>query len=71
MNATQEPWVEIVRRKVAHMRYGSVQVIVHDGRVTQVDATEKTRLPNELSSDRHEPEANFHGSSHRNSGAGA
>jgi hypothetical protein len=71
MNATQESWVEIVRRKVAHMRYGSVQVIVHDGRVTQVEATEKTRLSNELSSDRHEPEANIHGSSHRNSGAGA
>jgi hypothetical protein len=27
------------------MRYGSVQLTIHDGRVTQVEATEKTRLP--------------------------
>ncbi len=27
------------------MRFGSVQLTIHDGRVTQVEATEKTRLP--------------------------
>ena len=42
---TLEPWLEIIRRKVAAMRYGSVQLTIHDGRVTQVEATEKTRLP--------------------------
>jgi hypothetical protein len=48
MNAkpqTSEPWVEIIRRKVGAMRFGSVQLTIHDGRVTQVEATEKTRLP--------------------------
>ena len=49
MNATKphtsEPWVEIIRRKVGAMRFGSVQLTIHDGRVTQVEATEKTRLP--------------------------
>lgn len=40
-------WLEIVRQKVAGMRFGSVQIIVHEGRVTQVESTEKTRLPNE------------------------
>ncbi|MEQ1851655.1 MAG: YezD family protein [Chthoniobacteraceae bacterium] len=44
---TPEPWVELIRRKVAAMRYGSVQLTIHDGRVTQVEATEKTRLPEE------------------------
>jgi hypothetical protein len=45
MNATElEPWVEIVRQRVAGLRYGSVQITIHDGRVTQVEATEKTRL---------------------------
>ena len=29
------------------MRFGSVQLTIHDGRVTQVEATEKTRLPAE------------------------
>jgi hypothetical protein len=40
-------WIEIVRQKVTAMRFGSVQIIVHEGRVTQVESTEKTRLPNE------------------------
>ena len=42
-----EPWLEIVRRKVAGMRFGSIQLTIHEGRVTQVEATEKTRLPEE------------------------
>jgi hypothetical protein len=44
---TSENWIEIIRRKVGAMRYGSVQLTIHDGRVTQVEATEKTRLPAE------------------------
>ena len=39
-----EPWLEVVRRKVATIRYGSVLVTVHDGHVTQVEAVEKTRF---------------------------
>jgi hypothetical protein len=51
MSATlnQEPvteaWLDIVRQKVEAMRFGSVQIVVHEGRVTQVESTEKTRLP--------------------------
>lgn len=37
-------WLEIVRRKVGSLRFGVVQVIVHEGRVTQIESTEKTRL---------------------------
>ncbi|HEY1048527.1 MAG TPA: YezD family protein [Prosthecobacter sp.] len=40
-----DSWIDIVRQKVAAMRFGSVQLIVHEGRVTQVESTEKTRLP--------------------------
>ncbi|MCX6837382.1 MAG: YezD family protein [Verrucomicrobia bacterium] len=40
-----EPWIDIVRQKIEAMRFGSVQIIVHEGRVTQVESTEKTRLP--------------------------
>lgn len=40
-----ESWLEIVRQKVGAMRFGSVQIVVHEGRVTQVESTEKTRLP--------------------------
>ena len=42
---TPHDWIDIVRRKVEAMRFGSVQIIVHEGRVTQVESTEKTRLP--------------------------
>jgi hypothetical protein len=42
-----ESWIEIVKQKVEAMRFGSVQIIVHDGRVTQVESTEKTRLSND------------------------
>jgi hypothetical protein len=38
-------WIELVRQKVESLRFGVVQLIVHDGRVTQIERTEKTRLP--------------------------
>ena len=41
---TADSWLEVVRRKVAAIRFGSVQITVHDGRVTQVEAVEKTRF---------------------------
>jgi hypothetical protein len=49
MKAPQDPtavpeWLEIIRQKVASLHYGVVQVIVHEGRVTQIERTEKTRL---------------------------
>lgn len=46
--ASAEPaWLAVVRQKVEALRYGVVQLVVHDGRVTQVDCTERTRLPSE------------------------
>jgi hypothetical protein len=46
-SATDGPkadWLEIVRNNVANLRFGSVQITVHDGRVTQVESIEKTRF---------------------------
>lgn len=37
-------WLEVVRKNVAALRYGSIQITVHDGRVTQVESIEKTRF---------------------------
>lgn len=37
-------WLEVVRKNVQHLRFGSVQITVHDGRVTQVESIEKTRF---------------------------
>lgn len=40
----QPDWIVLVREKVESLRFGVVQLIVHDGRVTQIERTEKTRL---------------------------
>jgi hypothetical protein len=37
-------WLAIAREKVERLRYGVVQLVVHEGRVTQIECTEKTRI---------------------------
>ena len=45
VNAGERPdWLEIVLRQVGSLRYGMVQIIVHDSQVTQIDKTERVRL---------------------------
>jgi hypothetical protein len=43
--AGEPEWLALVRAQVRDLRYGVVQLVVHDGRVTQIERTEKTRLP--------------------------
>lgn len=43
--ASAPDWLALVREKVRGLRFGVVQLVVHDGRVTQIECTEKTRLP--------------------------
>jgi hypothetical protein len=42
---SQPEWLRVVQHKVETLRYGVVQLVVHDGRVTQIERTEKTRIP--------------------------
>ena len=44
-SAAPPDWIALVREKVEGLRFGVVQLVVHDGRVTQIERTEKTRLP--------------------------
>jgi hypothetical protein len=37
-------WLELVRRQVSSLKFGTVQIIVHDARVTQVERVERVRL---------------------------
>lgn len=37
-------WLNIVRAKADGIRFGTIQVVIHDGRITQIESTEKTRL---------------------------
>lgn len=41
---SQETWLETVRGQVASLRFGVVQIVVHDSRVVQIERTEKVRL---------------------------
>jgi hypothetical protein len=45
MTGSPEPaWAQAVRKAVRSLRYGSVEVQVHDGRVVQVETREKVRF---------------------------
>lgn len=37
-------WLEIIRQHVRSLQYDVVQIVVHDGRVTQIERTERVRL---------------------------
>ncbi len=43
--ASTPDWLGVVTAKVGTLRFGVIQITVHDGRVTQVDVAEKTRFP--------------------------
>jgi len=46
---TDESWLAVVKKKIEGIRFGSIQITVHEGRVTQVEAVEKTRFSPEKS----------------------
>ena len=56
--SVEPAWVELIRSHVKTMRFGVVQIVVHDSRVVQIERTEKLRL------DRPEAEASFSGCIH-------
>ena len=37
-------WLEIVRQQVESLRFGVVQIVVHESHVTQIEKTERVRL---------------------------
>lgn len=44
-NREEKPdWLEVVRRQVGSLRYGVVQIVVHDSQVTRIEKTERVRL---------------------------
>ena len=52
-----EPWIDTVRSQVRSLRFGVVQIVVHDARVVQIEKTEKIRFAN-LGAARHWPTGN-------------
>lgn len=39
-----DEWTEVVRKQVKALRFGTVQITVHESRVVQIDTTEKIRF---------------------------
>jgi len=37
-------WIELVIQQVGSLRYGVVEIVVHDSRVIQIEKTERMRL---------------------------
>ncbi len=37
-------WLDLVTRQVRDLRFGVVQIVVHDGRVVQIERSERVRL---------------------------
>ena len=42
--AGPEAWLDAVRRAIGSLRFGVVQIIVHDGRIVQIERTERIRF---------------------------
>ena len=43
-STTVAPWLSVVAEKVKTIRYGVVQIVVHDSKVVQIERTERTRF---------------------------
>jgi len=42
--ASDSKWLELVVQHVKSLRYGVVEIVVHDSRVIQIEKTERVRL---------------------------
>ena len=41
---TQPEWLKVVRTQVESLKFGTVQITVHDSKVVQIERVEKTRV---------------------------
>jgi hypothetical protein len=57
-----EEWPQTITRFVNSVKYGSVQIVIQDGKVIQIDSTQKTRFDKPQNRDHygHKP-ASFRG----------
>jgi len=51
-------WIEVVQKQVSSLRFGAVQITMHDGRVVQVETTERLRFDQPRSKSRSAREIN-------------
>jgi hypothetical protein len=68
---TGNAWERTVREAVESLRYGSVEVLVHDGRVVQVETRRKVRFPQPRPTDERGRTENDPRRAHRKAGGTA
>ena len=40
-----DQWIEQIVQSLKGIQYGSVQIVIHDSKITQIDRLEKQRFP--------------------------
>jgi hypothetical protein len=58
MHDNSPDWLLIVREQVETLRYGVVQIVIHDSKVTQIDRTERTRIESRSAAELSRPTIN-------------
>jgi hypothetical protein len=66
-----DAWERVVRDAIRRLRYGSVEVLVHDGRVVQVETREKVRFADDRRPDDRRRNDENDGRAHRKPGGTA
>lgn len=49
MDGNEQDKIDEIIKVLENMQYGSLQITVHNGQITQIDKTEKTRYTNQKS----------------------
>ncbi|NDB95556.1 MAG: DUF2292 domain-containing protein [Verrucomicrobia bacterium] len=44
MSTAEHNWTDVVKEKLSGLRFGQILLTVHDGRIVQIERTEKTRI---------------------------
>ena len=47
IDAQMDDWLNLVAKQAGSLRFGTIQIVVHDSKVVQVERTEKFRLENQ------------------------
>jgi len=42
-----DDWLNLVAKQAASLRFGTIQIVVHDSKIVQVERTEKFRFENQ------------------------
>jgi hypothetical protein len=71
IDSVEPAWKRAVRKAVRGLRYGSVEVQVHDGRVVQVETREKVRFADDRRLDNRRRDQTTDGRADRSSGGTA